>query len=241
MWWAGSEPVDHLYLGTREVAWCNSVGMQHMSLASGLMEGLAVIGKPLAAQRPWLRKRLRLWWSGGLCRPFLLEPPANVASEDELLRLATALAPKRSALNEPCRVWMDTDVEGKRLVVAVAEATWLACAQMTERAGWQVASAGPWWAEALRIGMVDGPIDAISVRDCDSVTALSGADESFERAITYSPIVSDQDAKNVLRRIKAAPGTIEAAMAQFDLRLAAPASMHPINGMPFGAWVVRQP
>ena len=241
MWWAGSEPVDHLYLGTREVAWCNSAGLQHMSSVTGLNEGLAVIGKPLAAQSPRLRRRLRIWWSGGLCRPFLLEPPDNLASEEELLQLAAALAPKRSALNAPCRVWMDTAVEGKRLVVAVAESTWLACTEMTERAGWQIATAGPWWADALRIGLVGGPIDAISVRDCDSVTVLGGADDRFERATTYSPIVGDQDATSVMHRISAAPGTVGPALVQFDLRLAAPASMQPIDAMPFGAWVVKQP
>ena len=209
MWWAGFRAVTHVYVGTRRVAWIAASGQSGSAAVQGITQALDVLAQAWPASRGWPLRRVRVWFSGGLCRPFLLPQPAELASDAELVSLAAALAPARTALAGPCKVWLEGQRIGaptvKRLILracaAIQESTWQQTNDLALRAGWKLISARPWWSEALRAGLLADEASAIAVHDCDSLTALMGGDGEFETATTYAPIADEDAAEAAWRRL----------------------------------------
>ena len=85
MWWAGSKPYD-VYLGTRAFAVCRGVEVQHVQAVAGQHAGIEALGAWLSKGQP--RRRLRVWLSGGLCRPFIVREVPGVSGEAEWQRVA---------------------------------------------------------------------------------------------------------------------------------------------------------
>lgn len=188
-----------VYLGTRALLIADAAGAP--------LHAVAVDGfdATVAALEAWLgertgRLRLRLWLSGGLCRPFLFAPAAAVRSTDEALRIARALAPERTGLGGPCEVWLDG---GGAMAVAIAQPTLARLRALADRRT-RVVAIRPWWAELLRAALArDGGTRVVAVHDCDSLTVLggAGAGDGFALATTLAPMLERDAAVAALTRL----------------------------------------
>lgn len=209
MWSVGSEPV-HAYLGTRRVMVSGAAGMQSQAV-NGLAEALDALRTQM--QDLGKRSRLRLWLSGGLCRPFILDALPGLVSRDEVHRVAAATAAQRTGLAAPCRLWIEPRPGmGDRVVVAMSEQVYGQLNDIFREAGHAALSVRPWWAELLP-GAVAKTADAatcLAVRDCDSVTLLFGVGAEVALASTYAPVADDGSAKAIVARTLVSSGLADA-------------------------------
>lgn len=205
MWSVGNEPV-HIYLGTRRVMVSGATGLQSQAV-NGLAEAFEVLRTQL--QGLGKRSRPRLWLSGGLCRPFILDALPGLASRDEVHRVAAATAAQRTGLQAPCRLWIEPrPVASDRVVVAMHARVYDQLHDSLRGAGHAALSVRPWWAELLR-GAAAKTADAatsLAVRDCDSVTLLLGAGAEVTLAATYAPVADDSSAKAIVARTVVSSG-----------------------------------
>ena len=229
-----------IYIGTRSVACLGggagvgagdsagvAGGAGWHAQVNGLDEALEALAARLGAKRRLLRPPVRLWLSGGLCRPCLLEPPMGLAGEAEFERVAVAMAPARTGLTGPCRVWFEpalatttSTLPGPRLVVAVSQVVLDQCLAVLRGARLRPVSVKPWWAGVLNAALstvamtpaAAAKVEMLGVRDCDSLTVLAGAADSFEHASSLSPLVDEASAEAAWRRasatLSAAPGRV---------------------------------
>lgn len=204
MWSVGSRPRD-VYLGTRAIAACRGdevlLAQQIVGLESALL-----------ALRAWLqatpaRGDLRLWLSGGLCRPFVFQPTPELKSRGERLVVAAAMAPDRTGLAGPCAVWLDRAKPidpciAVALNVSDRDAILGAVVQANPGRN-RILSIRPWWGDALRAVLREEPgMSNLAIHDCDSITALSGPGERFDTAITLAPVFDRQSADAALARMR---------------------------------------
>lgn len=199
MWWVGSSPLD-VYLGTRYAAICRGTERLWASGIGGLDDGLGRLRAQLAANtKP---HRLRVWVSGGLCRPFLLPAVEGLRGAGEAQQIARAMAPKATGLTPPCEVWVEPrSGSGAQVAVAIARPVVDAVLALSTGRGRRVVSVRPWWSEVLRAATASGePPTAVSVRDCDSVTILLGQGDTFEAAATVAPVLDDDSARAAFAR-----------------------------------------
>jgi len=200
VWWVGSSVTD-VYLGTRMVALCQP-GRRTLS------EAVPDFGQALVVAKRWLerkapRTRVRVWLSGGLCRPFLVDPLPGVRNAQEAETVVAALAPQRTGLEGTCTVWLEGKHAGlQRVAAAVSSGTLEQILAAFRGAGRRVASIRPWWASALHSVLMnrDQTPSALGVLDCDSVTLLMGTGGEFEMAMSLAPIVDVDSARSALRR-----------------------------------------
>lgn len=233
MWWAGSSVVD-AYLGTQAIVMARGRTVLATAVVAGLEDGLARLQAALTDCRA--RTTLRLWLSGGLCQPFLPPLAAGLATPAELLRLAQAMAADGTSLGGNCQVWVDDrHGTGRALAVAVQQRT---LALIFERLGSiaRIRSIRPWWAEALRVRLLDSePTDLVGVRDCDSLTVLGGVESDFSVAFTMAPVLDDATADAAWQRAEF--GREVPAIAPWRVRLVADDSC--VEGLPSCALGVR--
>lgn len=206
MWSAGSRVTD-VYLGTRGFAVCESGAPAIASEVPSFDAMLNRLAQWLTsgATTRWPRRRLRLWLSGGLCRPFILPAIEGVENDAEFRTVATALAPQHTGLAGPCAVLLERVVGHAPMVaVAVQEDQIRSIRDRIDASSRSVrlVSIRPWWAEVLRHGLVGEPtLTALGVQDCDSLTVLIGKNVGrFDTAATYSPVMDQSTARTVLRR-----------------------------------------
>lgn len=201
--WSGGSKVSDVYLGTRALAVCEAG-------ASVLATDVESFEAALGGFAQWLdavpsRRRLRLWLSGGLCRPFIVPSVQGVANESEIQTVASALAPQHTGLTGPCTVFVERNaVSAPVVAVAVQEDRIRRIHDLMASAARKpkLLSIRPWWAEVLRHSLVHEPtLAALGVQDCDSMTVLIGREAGrFETAATYSPITDQGTAQSVLMR-----------------------------------------
>lgn len=195
MWWAGSEVLD-VYLGTRALLIVSGKEALLCRPVAGFDEGISELSSWLRSRSR--RVRVRLWLSGGLCRPFVLALPEGISDEQELRKIAAVGVAELTGLNPPCRVWLDSARgEGAAIAVAVQEETLQRIEELRlsqAGKGLGVLSIRPWWAEFLRASLALKPdTDAVAVGDCDSLTILAGRGKHFDVASTL-PSVMGRDA-----------------------------------------------
>jgi hypothetical protein len=228
VWWAGSK-VHDLYLGTRRLAVCQ--GMQNL-----LMQGTADLDASFSTLAGWLADtrtalRLRVWLSGGLCRPFLLPAVAGLSRGEELSRAAGAMASERCGLPGPCRVWRASSPrpspEAGEVAVAVQEALLQRLEEAVYQAGrkHRIMSLRPWWSDLLRQALQRDPaLPMLAVRDCDALTLLAGTGNHFDMATTFSPVIDDDAAQAALARATLTASVAAEAVLRATLRLQPPGS-----------------
>jgi hypothetical protein len=200
VWWAGSNRAD-LYIGTRKAALCAAGREPAVESVHSADEALAVTARLLRLGAA--RASVRVWLSGGLCRPFLVPPLAGIRSTREAEKAVQAMAPQRSGFAVPCRVWLESDRKSPdRIAVAVPQEWLLQLLELLHVRGRRVASIRPWWASALQgtLCAKGDTTSALGVKDCDSVTVLMGSAGTFEMAATFTPIVDDDAARSALKR-----------------------------------------
>ena len=126
----------------------------------------------------------------------------GLAGEAEFERVAVAMAPARTGLTGPCRVWFDPPLEtalakqpAPRLVVALSQEVLDRCLAVLRGARLRAVSVKPWWAGVLNAALstvamtpaAAAKVEMLGVRDCDSLTVLAGAADSFDHASSLSP------------------------------------------------------
>lgn len=229
MWWDGfkarTEVLD-IYLGTRRVMCLPSPsrikdveGRAPESVAvESFEEALHVIGRLIpAGDSGKMRIKLRIWLSGGLARPFLLNVPAKII-DVEALRIAESMASAQTGLVRSCKVWVEKpNKSGQRVAVAVHADQLQAIldrvagsnpGQGAPRRKLQLLSIRPWWAEVLGEGVRHKKeLQGIAVQDCDSLTVLTGKHHQaktnsklVETAQTLSPVADQATADAALMR-----------------------------------------
>jgi hypothetical protein len=202
VWWVGSRPHD-VYLGTRGFAVCAGDGkpvwQETGRLQAGLDAFVAWLGQVDA------KAKLRLWLSGGLCRPFVMQAVPGVSGEAEWQRVAAAMAPMQTGLAGPCEVWLSKSAQRKtaRVAVAVEQQLLQRLQALVEDAGTRhrLISMRPWWSEVLRAALLrDAALPALAVQDCDALTVLAGTGDGFDTATTLTPIADCESAHAALAR-----------------------------------------
>lgn len=221
-------PTHDIYIGTRAVACSAGGGAGWHAQADGLDDALAQLGTRLGAgfgiTRRLLRPAVRLWLSGGLCRPCLLQPPVGLSGEAEFDHFARAMAPAAAGLIGPCRVWCDATLAPEagppaaRLVIAVSQPVLDRCLAVMSGARVRPVSVMPWWAGVLNASLRSAQaakVELLGVRDCDSLTVLAGTAGVFAQASTLGPwagVAGVAGAESAWRRAsvtsEAAPGRV---------------------------------
>ncbi len=200
MLWAGSKARPReLYLGSRRAAWCDSAGATVSAPVEGIEAALAWAQGQL--DESGYQGRLRLWLSGGLCRPFLLPPLPGVSGAQEILRVASRLANERTGLPGACRVWLDGPRHDEARMAVALEQDTLDRLQAALGSRWRIDAILPWWAEVLKAALArkDAP-SALGVQDCDALTILIGKNKGFDMATTIHPVHDDASADSAFTR-----------------------------------------
>jgi len=204
VWSAGSKVCD-VYLGTRAFAVCEGGAPVLAAEVEGFDAALKGLAEWLNAEAAPKRRRLRLWLSGGLCRPFIVPAVHGVKDDAEVQAVASAMAPQLTGLVGPCTVFVERRAAAAPVMaVAVQE-------DRTQRIHDLMASSmrkpkllsiRPWWAEVLRHSLLREPtLAALGVQDCDSMTVLIGREpDGFDTATTYAPVIDEGTAQSVLMR-----------------------------------------
>lgn len=152
--------------------------------------------------RSWLsdqehKPKLRVWLSGGLCRPFLLTPPDGINKSIDLIAIASATASAATGLAGPCTAKIDkhhNDVQ----FIAIAMPSQV----LTRLRELSALSIQPWWAPAFSRLLKNAPTArSISIQDDDSITLLAGSQTSFQVATTISPINDPNSGQAALDRV----------------------------------------
>ncbi len=197
MWLAGSEPLD-VYLGTRGWAACRGRARVEARPAEGFESALSGLRSWIGTQPKGMR--LRVWLSGGLCRPFLHLPVAGVRSAAERLRVAHVQGAQATGLDGPCRVWLD-EGPGDLPVVGAAMPEAVLEAVASSVAGHRLLSLRPWWAGVLEVVLRAQPgVTALAIHDVDSQVLLTGDEGRFEHVRVASPVLDRTTADAVLAR-----------------------------------------
>lgn len=207
MWWAGNS-VHDAYLGTRALAVCQRSQVLLAQATSGLDDSLRVLSGWLAGQEDQVR--LKLWLSGGLCRPFLL--PAGVALKDdgEWQRLAESIAALQSGFSEVGRVWVERRNKAQRRVATalakgLPEAIQGAVAAL--KGGHRIDQIAPWWGEVLRAALHQATeASALAIQDDDSLVLLVGEASEFATVSTVTPVYGEQAALAAMQRASFSAG-----------------------------------
>lgn len=206
MWWAGAKVCD-VYFGTRALV----VSGGGAAIAVTKVDGFDAA---LAAFAGWSggatnRQRIRLWLSGGLCRPFMVPVVPGMTNEAEIAIAAATLAPSHTGLQSPCTVFLERAVAGApTMATAVAQNQLAGIHAVAHQNALQhrLISIRPWWAEVLRHGLVLEPrLAAMGVQDCDSMTVLTGRPPgTFDSVATYSPVLDLETSRSVMSRAMSA-------------------------------------
>jgi hypothetical protein len=201
--WFSATPYD-VYVGSRGFAVCRGVEKLHARWVADLRESLQALATWLSEDEA--KRKLRIWLSGGLCRPFLVSSVPGISGEEEWRRIATAMAPMQCGLEPPCRVWLSPpEKKGHaRVAVALEEAVLTRLLEVVQAAArkHRIASIRPWWSEVLRLALQREPAaPVLAVRDCDALTVLVGSGQQFDSAATLSPVFDAETAEAALARM----------------------------------------
>jgi len=204
VWLAGSKACD-VYLGTRALAVCEGGVPVLVTSVEGFDAAWSGLAEWLNAEAAPMRRRLRLWLSGGLCRPFIVPAVQGVANDAEIQAVASAMAPQLTGLVGPCTVFVERRAPKASVIATAAQEGYIQkihdlMASSARKP--KLLSIRPWWAEVLRHSLLREPtLAALGVQDCDSMTVLVGRKPGgFDGATTYAPVVDQCTAQSVLMR-----------------------------------------
>lgn len=206
----------HVYLGLTRVGVARSGAEPVWASAGSLDEGLAkafeLVGA--ATQDSGIRRRgnLRLWLSGGLARPFLMQPIDGVKLWTDAIKIAPSLAPEATGLGEPCTVWLDAwNDRQASLAVAVPTSLLERIERLASESGrYRVKGVRPWWSWVMsqHASHADTSPAMLAVRDSDAMSLLGWADseDAPKVANCYWPLPDDDQATSLVRRAAMSAG-----------------------------------
>lgn len=128
---------------------------------------------------------IRIFLSGGICRPFLASVPNGLSgTEAELAWQAAAAA--RTGLSKDCIVWKESpDIGAVRLAAALEDTVFHQLQGLTRipRRNISIASIQPAWSTWLNTSLaLDQASTCVILQEIDSVTILAGDGSGFELA-----------------------------------------------------------
>lgn len=216
MSWAGSEPAQ-IYLGCRSVAvWSPAAAGSSVqwrtceSALTGWEWGAGQLPQVGSLHR---RRRVVVWLSGALARPFILEPVQGLRRWSDAQQVASAMAPEATGLAGPCEVWIDAWVPGESCIaIAVDRSVREAVENSACSSNVRLAAIRPWWVAALNEAMTapNEPISLVAVEEADGLTVLSGHEGRFASASSYVPRSDASQTEALLKRALLAAGATAA-------------------------------
>lgn len=198
MLWAPSKR-RAAYISQRVVGVADAAGEWLWGDVGGWIDGLQRVMEILEKDGSQAKK-VDLWLSGSLARPFIVEPVPGLKSRDERILVAERTAADLVGFSGPCEVWLQ-EPASPGLAVAV-EQELLSKLRLAEAASnVRFASIRPWWSHALRDVMETAPSsEALLTYEPDSWTLLSGSHGTFQCAETVAPAPAEEDGAEWLRR-----------------------------------------
>lgn len=206
MWSVGSEPAQ-VYIGRTTVGvWapgtppCDVRWEAVASAQEGWQRALTLLSELELKTR---RRRVAVWLSGALARPFMFEPVQGLRRRSEAIQIAAGLAPEATGLEGPSEVWMD-DWSPQRASLAIAFDRGLRTdleAAATQQ-GIRLMSLRPWWTRALNEALAHASTDLrlLAADEPDSMTLICGVDGQFGSASSFSPKPEPSQTAAVLTR-----------------------------------------
>ncbi len=205
MSWAGSEAWD-LYLGAESSGLAcggrNPIWLAHADVLAGVEAGFAHLTQ---ARSRWQRLRgptLRVWLSGALARPFMLECPAGLKNLKERRAWAESQATNATGLAGPCTVWFE-EARGGGATLAVAIPTVLRDALVATAKAQRVRLRGirPWWNVALDVQAQSEPQpELFAAADTESLVLLHTNAGAWVSAGSFVPRSSVQSMELLITR-----------------------------------------
>lgn len=205
MSWAGSEVWD-LYLGLEAFglapqgtapAWTS-----HTDVLAACSAAVAQVPRSRRLHR-WLRRpEVRIWLSGAIARPFVIEWPDGLKGSEERLRLAKSMVAVATGLETPCAVWL-SERAGSTPSLAVALDAQLpdTLSQAAARQGLVASSIRPWWSKVLQLEVQQSSqLDLLVVEDEDSLTVLGSQSNRWILADSYVPASLGQHCEALIAR-----------------------------------------
>ena len=160
MWWDRSEPLE-IYLSEREI------GFAHAAFAPARWSDVVEVDESMERLRFVLStdellavRRIRIWLSNGLARPFLVPATSGARNAREARTLAGAMAADATGLQGPLRLWNGRWRAGEPVLAAAMEqAHWQRLQDVVEQSNQAhgllprnrrppvraITSVRPWW------------------------------------------------------------------------------------------------
>lgn len=174
MWWAGSSQTE-VYLGATMLGVRQDGAPSHWESAMGVEGSVDALRSALMA-RDFHTRRIRVWLSATLARPFLVPADSGAGDQQEAQAVAESIACDATGLRGTPRVWMDLWRSGHGCAAVAVEpqllnALEVVCAQ----ARCTLRSVRPWWNLALEedaVAMAAGGESGVlwSVSEPDGIT-----------------------------------------------------------------------
>lgn len=229
-----STPID-LFVDRRQVFGGDPVAGLSRADGSDLASALAAFVERRAGAGA---VRARVWLGGDVCRPFLFPVVAGLRDRDERERAAQAMAPERTALSAPLRLWLeDGAATGARAAAAMTQADYLQTMEALRRARVRPASLAPWWSAALGAALRARPgLRAFAAFDGVALVVATGEGGAFSALECMAPV--DAEAARAAWRRRLFAGGVDdadAAWAALDARVAGGADAP--DGLPLRAYV----
>ena len=235
MSWAGSEPWD-LYLGVdacglaraaykpgNTPAWQMHTDVEQ-SIVSAVKEIRARHGR-------WRRPRVRVWLSGALARPFVVEAVAGLKSLVEAQALAAAMASDATGLEGECEVWLSALPRNDRaLAVAMTLPLHQAIVSAARQARVTLACIRPWWARALNETLAQSPdVELFAAEDSDAMVVIGAQGHAWSVAAAYAPKPAPRQHESLISRRVLAQGIAPSSIARVRMQ---PSVMSGIGAWP---------
>ncbi len=204
MSWAGSE-APQVYLGQNRVGvWSPTAAdaaVQWLDSASP-EEGWSRAVETLKGDDKPKARKVAVWLSGALARPFVFQPVQGLRRRSEALTVAAGLAPEATGLQGPCEVWLDGWTAGKPCVAVAVDRALREQIESTARAEkLRLTSLRPWWVAALNAALDEtAAIRLLAVEEVDALTVLSGEPGSIAAATCYAPSPDASQSQALLTR-----------------------------------------
>jgi len=197
VWSVGNKKQVDIYLGSRALWITQDEQCLRRQKVGGFDEALNALHE---WQSQADQSKVRIWLSGGLCRPFVLPDVSGVKDVSELKAIAQSIATSQTGLEGVCDIWLDLPntplhrlwsvlgldsikplwrLQGQAMIGAAIQSNTLSALHSALSGGGDVGkgatvvSIAPWWADALRHAVKHSPKPKVlAIQDCDSLTVL---------------------------------------------------------------------
>ena len=235
VWLAGSD-TSEVYLGrTAAAVWTlgsSDAGPQWLS-AESAQQGWGQAVEVLAQAEPRKRRRrVAVWLSGALARPFMFRPVQGLRRWSEALQVAAGLAPDATGLNGPCEVWLDDWIPDRPCIaVAVERELRDAIEAAARNSRVRLTALGPWWVAALNDSVQKHPESAnlVAINEPDALTVVSGRGGRFDSAASFAPRPEPNQIEALLTRTLLSADLTSAQGMRAMMTSAAEASSQPFG------------